>query len=371
LTFFTPKIKETLKKRKECTKIKLMWQITQKTVCVLVLLLGSFTAVFAANSKNITLNIQGTGQPAFVEGFKYALIIEAKAAGYDVTDNMNAAKYSIRFSVEFDPIQQKSKFVVSLVKVVDLSVIVSMEYLFADEEEMLLYSQLVFFMLVNNIPENETAGSEPLDNSWRDKWLYISPRYNYSMMFMGLKPDGLVGGAGVYNGTLASPSSVAPIDNKIVPMHGIGLGLEFQFLKFLSIEPGAQISMEEVVANHLMYNLLLYVELKIPLKFFRNVVIAPYGIAAYPMRFPSVPEDSVESIFAYYPEYFFGGGIQIAVKVGKSGALFFDVNYLYLGDVDLVNQYVPLYSNPATIKYDTFALGFSVGYKIGLISRKK
>ncbi|WP_461247548.1 hypothetical protein [Treponema sp. R6D11] len=84
--------------------------------------------VYAANSKNITLCIQGTGQPVFVQGFKEALIIEAKAAGYQVTENMSAAKYNIKFTVEFDQSTQKSKFVVSLVKVVVLSLIVSLKY---------------------------------------------------------------------------------------------------------------------------------------------------------------------------------------------------------------------------------------------------
>jgi hypothetical protein len=344
-----------------------MRQITKKTTCVLFLLIiCSFSAIYAANSKNITLNIQGTGQPAFVGSFKDALIIEAQAAGYDVTDNMNMAKYSIRFSVEFDQIQQKSKFIVSLVKVVDLSVIVSMEYLFADEEEMLLYSQLVFFMLVANLPENETVDSEPVNDNWRNKWLYISPYYNYSIMFLALQGKGLIGGIGIFDGPIESPTRVAPLDNKLIPMHGIGLGAEVQFLDFMSIELGAQISLEEVVLNHLMYNLLLSVELKFPLKFLRNIVIEPYGAAAYPIRFPEELE-----VFSNYPMFIYGGGIQIAAKAGKNGAIFFDVSYMYYGDTGMKNYYGELYPNPKVIHYDHFALGFSFGYKFGFFDRKK
>jgi len=332
----------------------------------LVLLFCSFSAIYAANSKNITLCIQGTGQPIFVQGFKEALVIEAKAAGYDVTDNLSAAKYNIKFSVEPDPNSQKSRFVVSLVKVVDLSVIVSMEYLFSDEEEMLLYSQLVFFMLMSNLPDSETAGSEVVNDDWRNKWVYISPYFDYSMLFLALKPDGLIGGAGVYKGPRDAPIMVAPLDNKIIPMPGLGIGLEFQLLNFLSIEPGVQISMEEAISDHLLYNLLISAKLKFPLKFFRNVVIEPYGEIALPRRFPEELE-----IFADYPKYVYGGGIQIAVKVGKSGALFFDVSYMYYGDTPMNNYLKELYPNPSVIHYDNSVLGFGIGYKFGLFNRKR
>jgi len=342
-----------------------MWQIVRKTACVLALLLCSFSVVYAANSKNITLCIQGTGQPIFVQGFKEALIIEAKAAGYDVTENLSAAKYNIKFSVEFDQAQQKSKFIVSLVKVVDLSVIVSMEYLFADEEEMLLYSQLVFFMLMANLPDNEVAASGPVDDSWRDKWLYISPYFNYSFVFLALKSDGLIGKAGIYNDSV-DPPLVSPLDNKIIPMPGIGIGFEFQFLPFMSVEPGFLISREEIVLDHVMYNMLASLKLKVPLKFFRNVVLEPYGVAAYPMRYP----DKLE-VFATFPDYVYGGGMQIAVKVGKGGALFVDVNYMYYGDTAMENQFHDLFPKPEVIHYDHSVLGFGIGYKFGFFDRKR
>jgi hypothetical protein len=362
---FSAKIVEILIKGEGCTKIKIMRQMMKKSICVLFLFICSFSHIYAANSKNITLNVQGTGQPGFVEGFKAALIIEAQAAGYQITENLNAAKYSIRFTVEFDQMEQKSKFIVSLIKVVDLSVIVSMEYFFADEEEMLLYSQLIFFLLMSNIPEDEISAA-PEDDTWRNKWLYISPSFNYSLMFLALQSEGLIEGIGVYNGDFDSPDRVAPLDNKIVPIMGVGLGLEVQFLDFMSIEPHAQISMEQIILNRIMYSALFSVELKFPLKFFRSFVIEPYAVAAYSMRFPEELE-----IFVNYPQFIFGGGIQVAVKAGKSGALFFDVSYLYLGDIGMNNQYDELYPKPEIIYYNHSVLGFGIGYKFGLFDRKR
>lgn len=339
----------------------------KKFTFVSFLLLFSIAALYAANSKNITLNIQGSGSPNFVEGFKFALTVEANAAGYKVTENVAAADYYIKFTVEFDQIEQKSKFIVSLVKVKDSSVIVTMEYFFADEEEMMLYGQLVFFLLMSNLPESETASAAPEDDTWRNKWLYINASFDYSLMLLSLKGDGLIGGLGIYNGKPDDPTIVAPVDNKIVPMMGAGLGLEFQFLDFMSIEPHAQISFEETVINYFVYSLLFSVELKFPLKFFRYFVIEPYGLAAYPMRFP-VKDDIFE--IDNYPEFFFGGGIQIAVKAGKIGALFFDVSYLYLGDTPMTNHYNELYPKPEVIHFDHSVLRFSIGYKIGFFDRK-
>jgi len=363
---------ERLKRLLKFIKLLKMRQIAKKCICILFLLLFSLAYLYAVSPQNITLGIQGNGSPNFVEGFKYALIVEAKAAGYQVADDLNAAKYGIKFTVEFDPMEQKSKFVVSLVKVADSSVIVTMEYFFADEEEMMLYSQLVFFLLMSNLPE-DVAAVAPEDGTWRDKWLYLNTSFDYSLMFMALKSDDLKAGIGMYAGDFDNPTRIAPLDNKINPIIGIGLGLEFQFLNFMSIEPHAQIFREEVLLDNIIYNALFSVQLKFPLKFFKSFVIAPYGAVAYSMRFPEDQDDEdFVDIFSNYPEFIFGGGIEVAVKAGKSGAIFFDVSYMYVNnDLLMKNQFDPLYPNPPEIHYDNFNIGFRVGYKIGFFNKKR
>ena len=345
-----------------------MRQIMKKMIFISFFLLSSVTFLYAVSPKNITLIIQGSGSQNFVEGFKNALTVEAKAAGYQVTDNLSSAKYNIKFTVEFDRIEQKSKFIVSLIKVDDSSVIVSMEYFFADEEEMMLYSQLVFFLLMSNLPEDVTA-SAPEDDTWRDKWIYFNLSFDYSMMFLLVNDPNLYDGKAVYNGKPGDPDfRVSPLDHKFTLMPGVSLGLEFQFLDFMSIEPHAQISMEQLVKDRLMYNALFSAALKFPLKFFKYIVITPYGSVAYSMRFPEELE-----IFTNYPQYiFYGGGIQIAMKAGNNGGLFFDVNYMYVGDTIMKNFYGDLYPEPKEgIHYDHHVLGFRIGYKIGVFNRKR
>jgi len=342
-----------------------MRQIAKKALCALFILFSSISALYAANSKNITLNIQGSGAGELVEGFKYALKIEANAAGYDVSDNIAEAKYIIKFTVTFDQVQQKSKFTVSLVKAADSSEVVAMEYTFSDEEEMLLNSQLVFFMLMANLPEDEVK-TAAVDQTWRDKWLYARVSFDYSLMYLALKGDGLIGGMGVYNGTFDDPTGIGTVDNKIVPVPGVKLGAEVQFLNFLSVEPGVQISYEEVAKKHLMYSILFSMEIKFPLKFFGGFVPAPYIAAVYPMRFPKSNE-----VFSSFPKFGYGGGLQAAVKMEKNSALFFEASYIIFGDTGMKNQFGELYPYPEVIKYDYSALCFKIGYKYGFFDRKR
>ena len=338
--------------------------MAKKALCALIILFSSISSIYAANSRNITLNIQGTGSKELVESFIYALKIEASAAGYDVTDNMVAAKYIIKFTVVFDQEQQKSKFNVSLVKVSDSSEIVAMEYLFTDEEEMLLYSQLVFFMLMANLPEDE-AGAAVVDDTWRNKWLYARASVDYSMMMLALKGTGLVGGAGAYNDNV-TPWLVAPLDNKVVPIIGAKLGAEVQFLDFMSVEPGVQLSMEQVLKNSIMYNLLASLEIKFPINFFSGFVPEPYLTIAYPIRFPQKNE-----IFKNYPSLTYGGGLQVAVKMEKNSALFFEAVYLFSSnDTGIKNYLGELYPKPEVFHYNYSVICFKIGYKYGFFDRK-
>jgi len=367
-----------LKSWEEYIKIKKMRQMSKKIIFIFFFLLFSITFLYAANSKNITLSIQGSGSQDFVESFKYALKVEANAAGYQITDDVNQSKYSIKFTVEYDRREQRSKFVVSLIKVEDSSVIITMEYFFADEEEMLLYSQLVFFLLMSNLPEDVTTVAVE-DDSWRNKWLYFNLSFDYSFMCLLLKEiqldDGTTApgnGSGMWRGPDDNPDMIAPLDHKIVPMPGISFGIEFQFLSFMSIEPHAHISIEHAISGHLIYSALFSARLKFPLKFFKSIVITPYGVVAYPMRFM---EDEDTEIFDFDPDedlkFIFGGGIQIAAKLGNSGGLFFDISFLYVGDTFMKNFYSELYPKPEKIPYNQFILGFSIGYKFGLFNRKR
>jgi hypothetical protein len=348
-----------------------MRKMAKKALCALIILFSSVSGLYAANSKGITLNIQGSGSNELVEGFKYALKIEATAAGYDVTDNLIEAKYIIKFTVSFDQAQQKSKFNVSLVKVADSSEIVAMEYLFTDEEEMLLYSQLVFFMLMANLPEDE-AGTAVVDDTWRNKWLYARVSADYSVMLLALKKSNkMVGGSGAYNSIevedFDNPTAIVPLDNKVVPTPGISLGAEVQFLNFMSAEPGVQVLYENAAKGYSTLNMLFSMQIKFPIKHFSGFVAEPYLAAFYPMRIKMEKE-----IFFNYPMLLYGGGVQVAVKMDKNSALFFEAGYtMCFEDTYLNNQLAPLAPYPKKIQYDYSSVCFKMGYKYGFFNRKR
>jgi hypothetical protein len=141
------------------------------------------------------------------------------------------------------------------------------------------------------------------------------------------------------------------------------VGFELQFLNWLSLEPKFQAGLDHMNETDFFY-LAAGVELKVPLKFLRNIMIEPYGAFTMPILTPT-------DIFTNeFPWFGYGGGIQISTYGGKAGAVFVDVNYMYFGDVGIYNPYGKLYPNPGVIHYNRSVIGLGVGYKAGFINRK-
>jgi hypothetical protein len=201
------------------------------------------------------------------------------------------------------------------------------------------------------------------DTDWRNKWLYLRASLDFPVTFYKLKPDGLIGGSGIYIGTFGNPTGVAPLDNKITALPGGTLGLEVQLLNWLSIEQKVQ-AIWEYMNDIDSLTIATGVELKFPLKFMENIMLEPYGAV-------SIPLFSSEKIFESRPILGFGGGIQIGIKGGPKGAIIFDLNYLYFpGDTVTKNPYEALYPSPDLIHFQRSAIGIGIGYKAGTIDRK-
>jgi hypothetical protein len=202
-------------------------------------------------------------------------------------------------------------------------------------------------------------------DSWRNKWLYFRGSFDFPITYYALLGDGLVGGIGIHNGDeINSPTRVAPIDNRIVAMPAGTFGFEVQFLNWMSIEPIFQVGWESLNDRNLV-NLAAGAELKFPLKFMKNVVVEPYGAVSFPI--PGV----ISNVFDSFPLLGFGGGLQLDIKGGTAGAFFIDVNYMYYGDTGIVNHYGDLYPNPPVIHYNRSVIGLGIGYKVGVINRKR
>jgi hypothetical protein len=177
----------------------------------------------------------------------------------------------------------------------------------------------------------------------------------------------LIGGSGAYNGDFDDPKMVTFLENKGVPVFGIGLGAEVQFLDFMSVEPGIQASYENVEKNYSTFSLLPSLSVKFPLKFFSGFVPEPYISVAYPMRIALEKEIFTNPI----PMLAYGGGIQAAVKMEKNSALFFEVGYMYFGETGIKNYFGEFAENPKVIEHNYSLVSFKVGYKYGFFNRKR
>jgi len=173
----------------------------------------------------------------------------------------------------------------------------------------------------------------------------------------------LQGGIGLYN---IDPPRVAPINHEIIAMPGATIGVEFQFLNFMSLELNLQLSMGDTRDN-LFVNASAGLELKFPIKL-NSIAFVPYAAFIYPL--------SISPIFSEYPPFAFGAGLQLCAKAGTHGAFFIDVKYTFsLSDAVMHNPYLAfdenkqLYPEPPVIHYNRSVIGIGVGYKFGLFDR--
>ena len=351
-----------------------------KKVWLFLVFLALAGTSFAADMPNRSVFIEGKApwyeqQTFFLENFK----MEAVALGYTVADNKRDAGYTFIFEVipniiMYDdgtqapapPDEAQFVLLVTFYRNEDNKELVYFEFLFTDLYEMYEYNQILFFRAAVNIPPIDEEDFIVRENhDWRNKWLYLRLSFDFPVTFYQLKSDGLIGGIGAYQNTFDDPKQTAPLDNRVVALPAGTVGIEFQFLNFMSIEPNFQIGWEHLNDTDLII-MGVGAELKFPLKILSNVVLEPYGAFVYPILLPELSD-----VFDSFPQFGFGGGVQIAIKGGKSGAFFADINYMYYyGDAVIKNALGELFPKPEVIHFQRSVIGIGVGYKIGIFNRK-
>jgi len=238
--------------------------------------------------------------------------------------------------------------------------------LYLSIEDVFDYFPLLIYNIFTKINFKEGYASEIED--WRNKWLYLRISFDFPIIFYTLHKydsNGLIGGTGIYNP--GPPMMIQQMDNKVVALPGMTLGAEIQLLNWLSIEPNCQLSWEYLNDQDFI-NLIAGLELKFPLKFFRNIILEPYGAASHRVLTTS------SNVFNEFPLFAFGGGVQLGTRGWKqAGSVFVDINYMYYySDALIKNPYKEkkLYTEPDGIPYQRSVLGLGVGYKFGVINRK-
>jgi len=343
-----------------------------KRALFLTVLLALAAASFAQNISNRFIFIEGTADnEEHHEYFLRNFTIEARTAGYTVTKRKKDAAYTFEFTVSPNMVSVQgsmqpappgeNQFVinVSLVDNKDKEEKVAFDFYFTSLDEMFEYNQFIFHRATVFIP---TATSKDLiDRDWQNKWIYMRLSFDYPIIFHALQPKGLIGGQAVYvEGPDGKPDDMIPLDNRIQPQPGFTFGFEFQLLYFMSIETNFKFSMGDTY-TYAFYNFAAGAELKFPIKS-RYVVFQPYGVFKYNFN--------TSDVFTEFPDYEVGGGLQVGMRMGRSGSLFLDVSYLHtLTDIIMKNTYGTLAPEPPVIYYKRFVLGLAIGYKVGFVTR--
>jgi len=357
----------------------------------------AFFAVFSyaddvIEAPNNNIFVEGTAcRIDHSEFFQINFYNEAKALGYTITEDKSEAGYIYRYNVipnmvmyndgverQAPPDEPQYVIQMSVIRNEDDFEVLSYSFLFTELDEIYEYNQFLFFRA--NLPfaegEEKVVYVSP-DTSWKNKWIYLRVSFDYPITVYELNDKNLYKEKSVYNGDISNPDQVSiPLNHRVNMRPGATIGVEIQFLNFMSAEVNFQINFGDTFNNWFL-NTAFGAQLKFPLKFVNSLILEPY--AAY-----SHLVGKTSPKFKDFPRDLFGGGIQVCTKGGKNGAFFIDVNYMYSikKQAAMINPYKTtpiedtdgvkyLFQNPQNINFNRFVIGLSAGYKYGLFNRKK
>jgi hypothetical protein len=248
--------------------------------------------------------------------------------------------------------------------------IASYSFAFTDLAEMYEHTLYLVYWLMANVPLTKLG--DPINESdlWRHKWLYLRFSFDYPVAtFYNVKQDGLWYGRiyriGSNVGTPSNPyyQETERVNHEVTVMPGATIGLELQFLNWMSAEVSFLLRFGDPHAGG-SFIPGIGLQLKFPLKPAVHFMLEPYIMGA-------TQHNSQIGTRESFPFWAVGGGMQFGVKGGNMGALFFDASFVYnLGDVRLNNPEGAGWG-PEQIHYTRYAIGIGIGYKVGFFDRKK
>jgi hypothetical protein len=330
--------------------------------------------------------------------FRENFTMELAAAGYSVAGNQSEADYNLMLGVKpnvilYDdgteepapPGEKQFNFQIALFRTGDNAEIITFSFPFTELSEMYNYNSYLLHEVMANVPlpkpDNDALTNEVIikevvvrdvvkevviekpSEQWRNKWLYLRASIDYPVIttFL-LKPDGLYGGAAIYSGDQNYPDRYLSLDHRVRAVPGGTLGFELQFLNWMSTEVNFEFRIGDPIKNYAFVPG-IGLQIKFPIKPSSLFMLEPYAAATYSVG----KADYYDSI----PWLGAGGGLQFGVKGGESGALFFDVNFIYsIGDVVSKNTNKD-FPEPDLIHWNRYIVGIGIGYKLGFSDRTR
>jgi len=387
-----------------------------KKLLILLFLLIFTVSVYAVDVPNRSIFFEGTAaQAAQRQFFMENFAMEASALGFTVTTDRNKAGFLFKFDVqpysdENNPSVKNIILVTLIYNELNMEM-VSFGWPFGELEDMYEYNQYVFYkaaVLIPSLSDEELAelaeqaakaSAEPgvrreaaaADNRWQNQWVYVNFSVNYLFNRFQLMMDHPYawGGAADWDkwpdpNDEDSDSIVysIPLDHKFLETLGITVGVEVQPLNFLSLGLNLQIVVGDFTDRSSdpdmpTLNFSAGAELKFNIKL-SHVMIQPFGAFTYYLT------KEKHTTFDIFPDFAFGGGVEIGTGIGNTGVLFFKLSFMmssmpsFLGDKTpdtythnpykgINNVWAP---RPSTFPFKRTVFGICVGYKYGVFDRK-
>jgi hypothetical protein len=342
---------------------------------LLVLLFCIPFFAYAQSREDIVIGIPvptggSTEQQTF---FRENFIMETTAAGYTVSQDPLQSDYTLNLEIkrnmilyddgtEEEPPPEEKQYLLAihLLRNDDKTEIVYFDFPFTELEEMYEFNLYLLYQAMANVPLTKLTNVIDYDH-WRNKWLYLRGSFDYPITFYQLQ-NTLV----EFELNNKSNQKVMHEEHRIQPWPAVTVGVELQYLNWMSTEAGFNIAFGDPMTNAMIPSIML--EQKFPIKPAKHFMIEPY--AAF--EFLMATGEKVKS----FPMFAVGGGVQFGVKGGDMGAFFFDLNFRYsLGEVLYAHGYDHQSPYDAwsdnNLHYNRFVVGLGLGYKIGFFNRNK
>ena len=355
-------------------KRKLYYRIMKRFWWFLIFFTLMTLSSFAQTREDISVYIRPViGTPEQAVFFAENFAMETAAAGYKVVEDQHEADYSIKLEVKPNmilyedgveepapPDEPQLTLQLTLIRNADDVEVISFSYPFNEMEDMYNYNLYLLYEAMANVPLTK-LGDIPVpedEDWWRNKWLYVRMSMDYPVVTTHqLLPDGLYGGNAIYDSL--TPGKYAPLDHKVRAVPGATIGLELQYLYWMSAEFDFILRFGDPIGYSFIPELGL--ALKFPIKPAKHFMLEPFLAGSLSMN--------TADHYSSFPPMAVGGGFQFGVKGGSMGAFFADAAFLYsLGHVVTKNTDASL-PDPHNIHWNRYVFSVGVGYKIGFINR--
>ena len=333
-----------------------------------LLLLIASAAFIAAQSRDdvrIYIPLVTADDPEFADFFRKNFTMEISAAGYTVIENVQEADYSLRMIVRSNspepdsPDEHKYTLQIILMRNSDTAQIVSLSFGFNELEEMYNHNLSLAYQTLANVPlggsgdktlvKYMVGSGEGEEDWWRNKWLYFRVSLDYPISYFQIKPDGLYNKGYLFEGDdVENPDRYSRISRQTVAMPGATVGVEAQFLPWMSLEANFELRLWDIAG--FAFFPVVGAQVKFPLKPSSHFMLEPY-------------------VAASFPRYAVGAGGQLGVRGWNDGVFFFDAHFMYsLFEVLTLNA-DENFTQPEVLHWNRFTIVLSFGYKFGIINR--